>query len=178
MGLWKIEIKKEETITQVTLRLTWFDFWPTSTSGVKEKVSLTKESTKVVPKALSQNLRLKYTQRTHKHQKHKQSHNLELYQRIEETFSNNKSWCSLWLPPINCRGYLVSNDTILVVSKSNKWDTFAKNNYHAKNERHVLMSSYFYIHVSRLLNFDMDDMVLFDSKYYFHPLLFIQVQVS
>ena len=156
MGLWKIEIKKEETITQVTLRLTWFDLWPTSTSGVKEKVSLTKESTKVVPKALSQNLRLKYTQRTHRHQKHKQSLDLELYQRIEETFSNNKSWCSLWLPPINYRGYLVSNDTISV----------------------VLMSSYFYIHVSCLLNFDMDDMVLFDSKYYFHSLLFIQVQVS
>ena len=40
------------------------------------------------------------------------------------------------------------------------------------------MSSYFYIHVSRLLNFDMDDVVLFDSKYDFHQLLFIQVQVS
>ena len=42
-----------------------------------------------------------------------------------------------------------------------------KNNYLTNNERHVLVDNYFYIHVSCLLNFDIDDVILFNSKYYF-----------
>ena len=31
-------------------------------------------------------------------------------------------------------------------------------------ERHVLVGSYFYTHVSRLLDFDTDDVISFDTK--------------
>ena len=34
-------------------------------------------------------------------------------------------------------------------------------------ERHVLVDSYFCTHVSRLLNFDINDIVSFDTKYFF-----------
>ena len=30
------------------------------------------------------------------------------------------------------------------------------------------MASYFYTHISRLLNFDTDNVVSFDTKYFFH----------
>ena len=35
------------------------------------------------------------------------------------------------------------------------------------NEKHILVSSYFYIHVSYLLGFDIDDVISFDTKYFF-----------
>ena len=35
------------------------------------------------------------------------------------------------------------------------------------NERRVLVGNYFCTHVSCLLDFDMDDVVLFDTKYFF-----------
>ena len=34
-------------------------------------------------------------------------------------------------------------------------------------ERHMLVGSYFCEHVFRLFDFDMDDMILFDIKYFF-----------
>ena len=36
------------------------------------------------------------------------------------------------------------------------------------NEMHMLVGSYFYTHVSHLLGFDTDNVVLFDTKYFFH----------
>ena len=48
-----------------TQRFTWFGFWPKSTSGIKEKVSLTKERDyKGGTKTLSQNPNPKYTQKS------------------------------------------------------------------------------------------------------------------
>ena len=35
-------------------------------------------------------------------------------------------------------------------------------------KRHVFVVSYFCTHVSRLLHFDMDDVISFDIKYFFH----------
>ena len=35
------------------------------------------------------------------------------------------------------------------------------------NKRHVLVGSYFYTHISNLLDFDIDDAV-FNTKYFFH----------
>ena len=44
------------------------------------------------------------------------------------------------------------------------------------NERHVLISNYFCIHISHLLDFDTDDIVLFDTKYsYFDVMYTLQV---
>ena len=63
---------------------------------------------------------------------------------------------------------LVSNDTILVVTKFKKCEICQQKIIDQLTiERHVLMSSYFCTHVSRLLNFDTDDLVSFNTKYFF-----------
>ena len=54
------------------------------------------------------------------------------------------------------------------LSKSNKCETCQQKITNSlKNKRHVLMGSYFYTYVSYLLDFDMDDVVSFDIKYFF-----------
>ena len=66
------------------------------------------------------------------------------------------------------RRYLVPNDTMSVVSKSNKCKTCSKKITNPLTiERHVLVDNYFCTHVSRLLDFDTNDMVSFDTKYFF-----------
>ena len=63
---------------------------------------------------------------------------------------------------------MVSNDTMSVVSKSNKCETYQqKITTQLTNERLVLMGSYFYTHVSHLLGFNMNDVVTFDTKFFF-----------
>ena len=58
---------------------------------------------------------------------------------------------------------MVSNDTMSVVLKSNKYKTCQKKiTIPLTKERHVFVGSYFYIHASRLLGLDMDDVVLFE----------------
>ena len=70
--------------------------------------------------------------------------------------------------PYEWRRYLVSNDTISTVSKSNKYETCRyKLTTPLTNERHVLVGSYFYTHVSHLLDFNINNVVLFDKKYFF-----------
>ena len=55
-----------------------------------------------------------------------------------------------------------------VVSKSNKCETCQQKITNPLTiERHVLVDSYFCTHVSHLLDFDMDNMVSFDTKYFF-----------
>ena len=64
--------------------------------------------------------------------------------------------------------YLVSNDIMLVVSKSNKYETCQQKITNTLTiERHVLVGSYFCTHISCLLDFDMDDVLSFDTKYFF-----------
>ena len=61
------------------------------------------------------------------------------------------------------RRYLVLNDTMLGVSKSNKRETYQQKITNSLiNERHVLVDSYLYTRISRLLNFNTDDMTSFD----------------
>ena len=55
-----------------------------------------------------------------------------------------------------------------VVSKSNKCETCQQKITNPLTiERHVLVNSYLSTHVSHLLDFDMDNMVSFDTKYFF-----------
>ena len=64
------------------------------------------------------------------------------------------------------RRYLVLNDTMLGVSKSNKRETYQQKITNPLiNERHVLVDSYLCTHISRLLNFNTDDMTSFDINY-------------
>ena len=63
------------------------------------------------------------------------------------------------------RRYLVSNDTILAILKFNKCETCqSKITNLLTFEKHMLVGSYFYIYVSRLLDFDTHDVVSFDIK--------------
>ena len=65
------------------------------------------------------------------------------------------------------------------VSKSNKCETCQqKITTPLTNERHVLVSSYFYINISYLLDFDTADVVSFDTKYLFHGKLLGTPEVS
>ena len=58
--------------------------------------------------------------------------------------------------------YLVLNDTMSAILKSNKCKTYQQKIINPLiNEKHVLVDSYFYTHISRLLNFNMDDVVSF-----------------
>ena len=60
------------------------------------------------------------------------------------------------------RMYLVLNDTMLAISKSNKYKTCQpkkKKTILLTNERRVLVGGYFCAHGSHLLDFDMDDIV-------------------
>ena len=60
------------------------------------------------------------------------------------------------------------NDTMLTVSKPNKCETWQqKIATLLTNEKHVLAGNYFYTHVSHLLEFDTDDVVSLDTKYFF-----------
>ena len=55
-----------------------------------------------------------------------------------------------------------------MVSKSNKCETCQQRITNLlTNERHVLVSSYFCTYVSRLLDFDTNNMVSLDIKYIF-----------
>ena len=64
--------------------------------------------------------------------------------------------------------YLVLNDIMLAVSKSNKCETCQKKISNPLIiERRVLVGSYFYTYVSRLLDFDADDVISFYTKYFF-----------
>ena len=63
---------------------------------------------------------------------------------------------------------MISNDTMSAVSKSNKCEICQqKITSPLTIEKHVLVSSYFCTHVSRLLNIDTDDVVSFNIKYFF-----------
>ena len=63
---------------------------------------------------------------------------------------------------------MVSNDTMSVVSKSNKCETYQqKITTQLTNEKHALMRSYFYKHVSHLLGFNTDGVASFDTKFFF-----------
>ena len=63
---------------------------------------------------------------------------------------------------------MVSNDTMSMVLKSNKYKTCQQKIINPLIiERHVLMGSYFCMHIYRLLDFDTADMVSFDTKYFF-----------
>ena len=60
---------------------------------------------------------------------------------------------------------MVSNDTMSAVLKFNKCETCqSKITNPLTFEKHMLVDSYFYIYVSRLLDFDTDDVVSFDTK--------------
>ena len=64
--------------------------------------------------------------------------------------------------------YLVSNDTMSVLSESSKCKTCQQNIINPLIvERHVLVGSYFCTHFSRLLDFDTDNVISFDTKYFF-----------
>ena len=64
------------------------------------------------------------------------------------------------------RRYLVLNDTMSEVSKSNKRKTYQQKITNPLiNKRHVLVDSYLCTHISRLLNFNTDDMASFDINY-------------
>ena len=67
---------------------------------------------------------------------------------------------------------LVSNDTISMIIKFNKREICQqKITISLINERHVLLGRYFYTHVSHLLCFDMNDVVSFNTKYLFLPVM-------
>ena len=58
-------------------------------------------------------------------------------------------WFSKIRQIVTSKRYLVSNDTILVVSKFNKFETYEqKITISLTNKKHVLVSNYFYIHLS------------------------------
>ena len=64
--------------------------------------------------------------------------------------------------------WYVSNNIMSTVSKSNKCETCQqKITTILTNERHVLVGSHFYTHISHLLGFDIDNMVSFYTKYFF-----------
>ena len=66
------------------------------------------------------------------------------------------------------RKYLVSNNTILAVSKFNKCEICQQKIINLlTNERRVSVDSYFWIFVSCLLDFDTNDVISFDTKYFF-----------
>ena len=74
--------------------------------------------------------------------------------------------------PSSCsRRYLVSNDIMSAISKYNNCEiSQSKITTLLINERHIthmLVGKYFYIHDSYLLDFDMNDVILFNKKYFF-----------
>ena len=61
--------------------------------------------------------------------------------------------------------YFVTNDTLSTVLKFNKYETYQQKITNPLTiKRHVLVGGYFCTHISRLLDFDTDDVVLFDAK--------------
>ena len=44
---------------------------------------------------------------------------------------------------------------------------YKRKNYSLTTAKHVLVNSYFYTYIFRLLNFDIVDVVSFDTKYFF-----------
>ena len=62
---------------------------------------------------------------------------------------------------------MVSNDTMLAVLKFNKCEICQQKIITPlTNERHVLVDSYFYTHVSHLLGFNINDVISFHTKYF------------
>ena len=81
-----------------------------------------------------------------------------------------KNWNVLFIVGIFLlkKRYFVLIDTMLEISISNKWETcLQKITTSLIIERHILVDIYFCIHVFRLLDFDMNDGVLFDTKCFF-----------
>ena len=72
---------------------------------------------------------------------------------------------------------MVLNDTISVVLKSNKCEICQQKITNSLiMKRYVLVDNYFCIHISHLLDFDIDGIVLFDTKYsYFDVMVTLQV---
>ena len=63
--------------------------------------------------------------------------------------------------------WYVSNNIMSTVSKSNKCETCQQKITNSLTiEKHVLVGSYFCTHVSRLLDFNTNDVVSFDTKYF------------
>ena len=60
------------------------------------------------------------------------------------------------------RRYLISNDTMSAV-----WLYQNPLSVRHVSKKHVLVGSYFYPHISYLLSFDINNMVSFDTKYFF-----------
>ena len=88
---------------------------------------------------------------------------------------HQKNFCKMaYKSSMSCpsmRRYLVSNDTILTILKFNKYKTCQQKIFNSlTNEKHVLICNFFFffIHISYLLYFDMNDMVSLDTKYFFH----------
>ena len=84
-----------------------------------------------------------------------------------------KNFCKMaYKSSMSCpsmKRYLVSNDTISAILKFNKYKTCQQKIFTSlTNEKHVLICSFFLIHISYLLYFDMNDMVSLDTKYFFH----------
>ena len=66
------------------------------------------------------------------------------------------------------RRYLVPNDTMSAVSNSNNREIcLQKITTSLINERHVLVGSYFCIQISHLLYFDTNDVISFNTWYFF-----------
>ena len=64
------------------------------------------------------------------------------------------------------------------ISKFNKCETCQqKITTSLTNERHVLVGSYFYTHISQLLDFNTNNVVSFDTKYFF-PNLFVKSTIN
>ena len=99
--------------------------------------------------------------------------------------STLERWCISWSPKnyiflikfLSCfkcpklEKVLVSNDIMSAIWKSNKCKTCQQKITNPLTiERHVLMGSYFWTHVFHLLDFDMDDIISFDTKYFFQKL--------
>ena len=72
---------------------------------------------------------------------------------------------------------MVLNDTISVVLKSNNCEICQQKITNSLIMKiYVLVDNYFCIHISHLLDFDTDDIVLFDTKYsYFDLMVTLQV---
>ena len=63
---------------------------------------------------------------------------------------------------------MILNDIMAAILKFNKCETCQQKIINLlANEKHVLVDSYFCTHISRLLDFNTDNVVSFDIKYFF-----------
>ena len=87
---------------------------------------------------------------------------------------HQKNFCKMaYKSSMSCpsmRRYLVLNYIISAVLKFNKHKTCQQKIFTSlTNEKYVLICSFFFfIHISYLLYFDMNDVVSLDTKYFFH----------